>query len=269
MCQLLAVTAERPVEINDEVKLFLQNSFIHKHGWGYADFSGGKTFVKRETAPAYESEHARKLLSSPLRLQNALFHIRYATVGGVEHENTHPLSAMDMSGRRWTVIHNGTVFGFDKLNSYFYKQRGATDTERLLLYLVDRINQKNLEVRRPLVDKQRFKVVDRVLRDVAQGNKLNIILFDSEILYVHANSRTGSRVLGEAAKNDFLYELDTGKARLFCTVPLDSRGWDPVPLNTLRAYRNGALVQEAAPHACEYIETEDDIRYLYSGFSAL
>ncbi|MDR3304528.1 MAG: class II glutamine amidotransferase [Clostridiales Family XIII bacterium] len=269
MCQLFAVTGRRPVQVNEEVKYFLQNSFIHKHGWGYSDFTGGKTFVKRETTPAYESEFAKKLLAAPLLLQSAMFHIRYATVGAVEHENTHPLTAMDLMGRQWTIIHNGTVFNFDKLDKYFYKQNGTTDTERLLLYLVERVNQKSVDSHRPLTDEERFRVVDKVLRAVAEGNKLNVVLYDSEVMYVHANSRTGSRVLGESGKNDFLYELEAEDARFFSTVPLDGRAWAPVRLNTLLAYKDGALTQAGAAHDFEYIESDEDIRYLYRGFSAL
>jgi glutamine amidotransferase len=197
--------------------------------------------LRREAAPAYESEFAKKLLAPPLPLQNAVFHIRYATVGAVGHENTHPLTAIDLTGRQWTIIHNGTVFNFDKLDKYFYRQNGTTDTERLLLYLVERVNRKSADSHRPLTDEERFRVVDEVLRAVAEGNKLKVALYDSEVMYVHANSRTGSRVLGESGKNDFLYELEVGDARFFSTAPLDARAWAPVRLNTLLAYKDGGI----------------------------
>lgn len=269
MCQLFAISADKPVNLRRELKDFFRGSFVHKHGWGYADFGGRRVYVKRETTPAYVSETARKLTQEGGPFQNAFFHLRYATVGAVETGNTHPLTAMDVMGRTWTIIHNGTIFNGEKTDKYFYKQFGSTDTERLLLFLIDRINEKSLERRVPLTEKERFGVIEKAFHDVAPGNKLNVIVNDSEVFYIHGNSRTGSRVLGESAKNDFIYRFDNDGFALFCTVPLDPEGWEPVPLNTVIAYKDGALLFSGKPHEFEYIESDDDIKYLYLGASAL
>jgi glutamine amidotransferase len=269
MCRLFAVTASAPTELNTEVGRFLESSEIHKHGWGYADFTGHKVFLKREIEQASESAYVKKLLSAPFSVQNAMFHIRYATVGSVELKNTHPVSAFDLSGRTWTIIHNGTIFSSSKLDPYFYKQTGRTDTERLLLYLIDRVNAKILGKKDVLSDKQRFEIVRETLAGVAEGNKLNVIINDTDLFYVHANSRTGSRALGKSVKNDYLFEYAKDGCRLFSTVPLDERDWRPIPLNTVSAYRDGALVFQSEPHTHEYVEKEEDLKYLYLGFSEL
>jgi glutamine amidotransferase len=269
MCQLFAVSASRPIKLSRELKDFFRGSFVHKHGWGYADVGGRRVYVKRETTPAYLSEVARKLVSEGVPFQNAFFHLRYATVGGVELENTHPIAAMDVLGRTWTIIHNGTIFDGAKTDKYFYQQSGSTDTERLLLYVIDLINEKSLKARVPLTDKERFDVVDQAIQDVAPGNKLNIILNDSEIFYVHGNSRSGSRILGEYGKNDYLYAAVRDGVTLFCTVPLDPEGWEPVPLNTVQAYKDGELLFSGESRGVEYEETDEDIKYLYLGVSAL
>ncbi|MDR1495393.1 MAG: class II glutamine amidotransferase [Clostridiales Family XIII bacterium] len=269
MCRLFAVTGKGPIRVNNVVRDFYKGSYIHRHGWGYADFTGGKDIIKKEAEPAYDSEYLDSLLATPFYVQNAIFHIRYATVGEVEPENAHPLSATDLTGKSWHVIHNGTIFDFDGLNEFFYRQSGSTDTERLLLYIVDRIDRKIAERKGALSAADRFDVVERALKAMADGNKLNIILYDGELLYVHANSRNGSRMLGDAGKNDFLYESEEGGTRYFSTAPLDRRNWIPVRLNTVMAYRDGEKVFEGSSHEDEYFETDEDIRQMYRGFSAL
>jgi glutamine amidotransferase len=267
---MFAVTGKAPVDIREELESLVRNSFIHKHGWGYADFSGGKTFIKREVLPAYESTIAQKLLAAPFQVQNAFFHLRYATIGAVEPENVHPFAQLDIAGRTWAVIHNGTLFRADKIDPYFHKQAGSTDTERLLLYLVDRVNKLTKDRGRPLAEKERFDLVEKIITELAKdGNKLNIIFHDGEIFYLHANARTGSRVLGTAASKDALYEKEKGGARFFATFPLSAGDWRPVQQNTLFSYRNGALLRKGAPHPYEYFESDDDIQNLYRGFSAL
>jgi len=269
MCQLFAVSAAKPLKINPELERFLMNSRVHKHGWGYANFDGHNVYIKREAIPAYESGYAASLLAAPLSVQNAFFHIRYATVGSVDILNAHPLAAMDLMGRTWTVIHNGTIFDCPKLDGYYHSQSGDSDTERILLHLIWRINEKAMHSRVPLSDEQRFAIVNEVLTEIADGNKLNIILNDGDVFYVHGNSTSGSKALGEIARHDYIYSLKNEGATLLCTVPLDDKDWQPIPLNTVLAYRNGELVRSGQPHDFEYVESDEDMKYLYRGFAEL
>ncbi|MDR3291082.1 MAG: class II glutamine amidotransferase [Methanobrevibacter sp.] len=269
MCQLLSISAKLPVKFNTELEEFFSNSITHKHGWGYADFTKSDMFIMHEIFPAYESEYIEKMLSQPFYVQNALFHIRYATIGTIELENCHPLTCDDVNHQKWTIVHNGTIFNSEKIDSFFTKQKGTTDTERLLLYIVDKINEATLRENFHLSDKFKFKIIEDIINEIACGNKINIILYDGKFLYVHANSRSGGTILGEAGKNDFLYELDLKEGKVFSTKALDNRNWIPVQLNTLLIYDDGILVYKAHPHECEYIESQEDIKYLYTHFSQL
>ncbi|MDR0854546.1 MAG: class II glutamine amidotransferase [Clostridiales Family XIII bacterium] len=269
MCQLFAVTGREPLQINDELKSFAENSHIHKHGWGYADFTGNRTFIKKELEAAFESKYLKIILATPLKVQNAFFHIRYATIGDIVPENVHPFSTIDYSGRQWTLIHNGTLFNPDKIDDHFPGQKGTTDSERLLFHLVSRMNNKIRSSRVPLREKERFAIVDRTITQVSCGNKLNVIIHDGSVFYIHGNSRSGSRLLGDIAKNDYLYEFDDGESKLFATVPLDDREWKPIQVCTVLAYKDGEKLFEGQQHEFEYIESEDDIKYLYGDFSGL
>jgi glutamine amidotransferase len=269
MCQLFAVSANKKIEINNELGRFVENSRLHRHGWGWADFSGGRVRERRETEPAYESAYLKEKLAEPFRVSNALFHIRYATVGDIRIENTHPFITLDMAGRAWSIIHNGTIFEGSKLDGYFDRQAGDTDTERMLIYLVACVNRRQASCRTLLTDAQRFEVIDKAIAAIAPHNKLNIIISDSEVVYVHGNARTGSSLLGEAVRGDYIYELDLGTAKLFCTFKVDGRDWQPVPPNTVLAYRNGGLLYAGEPHDFEYVESEADTHDMYRDFSYL
>ncbi|MDR0885418.1 MAG: class II glutamine amidotransferase [Clostridiales Family XIII bacterium] len=271
MCQLFAVTASEQIQINTELSTFIEGSHIHKHGWGSAVIDdSGHVHIKRETIPAYESAYLRHLLERPVMTKNAMYHIRYATVGSIDANNTHPITELDMTGRQWTMIHNGTMFNCDILNDYFHTQTGSTDTERMLLYIVDEMNKQHMHSHEPLDFEERFDLISQLLARLSNRNKVNVILSDSEYIYVHGNSIGGSKALGEIASKDYIYELAESGKQIFATIPLseDSR-WQPVPINTVRAYKDGELIKTAKPHDNEYIESEEDLRYLYSGFSDL
>lgn len=69
-------------------------------------------------------------------------HIRLATRGTIGYENTHPFVMGDISGRRWTLAHNGTIFEGSCLSSLSHRQQGQTDSERILSYTIGRVNEK-------------------------------------------------------------------------------------------------------------------------------
>jgi glutamine amidotransferase len=271
MCQMFVVTADKPIDISEKLKSFFHKSSIHKHGWGCADFSGDKIFIKRENIPAYKSGVAQAMADGHFEVKNAFFHLRYATVGAVEQENVHPFVKADDCGRAWSIVHNGTIFRSAAVDRFFHNQAGSTDTERLLLYIVECVNRSIAERKRGLDGQERFDLVEKILVSLAlDGNKLNVAIYDGEFFYIHANSRSGSSALGEAGRRDFLYELDDNGAKFFATSPLDFNLWRPVELNSVSAYQNGRLVKKsAAAHPYEYFENYEDVMHLYQGFSQL
>lgn len=187
----------------------------------------------------------------------AMAHIRYATVGNVEYANCHPFSERTANGRQITLIHNGTVFQAPELNRFLKFQNGETDSERILLYMVDRINRIEQERRRGLTGKERLLFFDSVITDLSSGNKLNLILFDGEYLYVHTNCRG---TLSFLKKNGSV---------LVATQPLSDEEWKPFPLFRLCAFLDGALVYEGNPHGREYVPNDEDLKNLYLAYACL
>ena len=257
MCELFGINSEEKIQINDYLKEFFSHSHAHPHGWGMACMNENMVQVEKESMQASKSNYLKERLSVPVQAKNAFAHIRYATIGNVEYRNCHPYTKKDKSGRWWTLIHNGTIFDYASLNKYVSIQNGDTDSERILLYLVELVDQEERRLQRPLDAKERFWLLDSVIAKMAEGNKLNLMLHDGELFYVHTNYQ------------DSLYELEKENQFLFSTSPLSQEAWHPVTFTTLLAYQNGKRVLTGTNHGKEYKDSEENMKFLYSIFSNL
>lgn len=257
MCELFGVSSEKPGMRNEYLKKFYSHSNKHPHGWGLALFEGNEASIEKEPAQASKSYYLKERLSFPVNSRTVLAHIRYATIGNVEYANCHPYSIKDISGRRWTQVHNGTIFDYRPLEKFVRYQSGDTDSERILLYLVEKINQAQVLRKRPLSGEERFRLLDDIIGSMSRGNKLNLLIYDGEYMYVHTNY----------ADSLFYREIDGG--RMFATVPFDSEGWKPVPFTMLLAYKDGKQVFQGKVHGNEYVDNAENMKYLYQIFSSL
>ncbi|MCM1498491.1 MAG: class II glutamine amidotransferase [Clostridium sp.] len=257
MCELFGFSSENRVVINPYLKEFFSHSDMHPHGWGLACLEGQEAVIEKEPVQAAKSRYLHERLTVPIENRNVFAHIRYATVGNVDYRNCHPYTGKDVTGRRWTMIHNGTIFDYGQLDQYFKQQKGDTDSERILMYLTAQINAKTERTGRELTAEERFLLLDGILSDMAKGNKLNLLLYDGEITYVHTNYR------------DSLYCLEKDGSVLFSTQPLSEEEWKPVPFTALLAYRSGKRLFTGTRHGNEYVDNEENLRYLYQTFSNL
>lgn len=243
--------------MNDYLKEFYGHSNMHPNGWGLVCLNGNEAVIEKEPLQASKSNYLKERLSVPVEAKNAFAHIRYATIGNVEYRNCHPYTLKDCHGRRWTMVHNGTIFDFAPLNKYIKLQTGDTDSERILMHLVDRIDTEERLAGRALKAEERFWALDSVFVKMAKGNKLNVLIFDGEIMYVHTNCAGTLHFLEKA---DGIY---------FSTLPLSKELWQPVPFTRLLAYCSGKLVFEGTNHQNEYIESEENLKFLYQIFADL
>jgi glutamine amidotransferase len=83
------------------------------------------------------------------------------------------------------------------------------------------------------------------------------LLFDGELLYVHTNYKNS------------LYQLKQGDAVIFSTVPLGKETWQPVQFTTLEVYEEENRIFQGTNHGNEYVESEENMKFLYSIFSDL
>ena len=258
MCEILGMSAKRRRAANVALRAFFSHAERHPHGWGLARFGDGHVpSVDKEPVKATESELLHGILEERIEERTILAHIRFATVGTMEYANCHPFSGADDSGRVWTLVHNGTIFSGAVLNDYMGLQFGETDSERVLLHLIARVNRAQGRRGRPLTDAERFDVLSSAIAALAKGSKLNLLFHDGEVLYAHTNFR------------DSLYFLKEDGAVTFSTSPLSRDGWRPVPFTRLVAVKDGEFVRESAPHRNEYVYDPDDYRLVYMNFARL
>lgn len=256
MCELFGAVSKDKHNINSYLKVFYSHSNNHPHGWGLARMNDSEILIEKEPVQATKSSYLRERLSQPINVKCAMAHIRYATIGNVEYNNCHPYLKNDNCQRNWCLIHNGTIFSYPPLNKFINFQTGDTDSERIILYIVHQINKAQIKKHSPLSAKERFDLIDQIVTDMSKGNKLNLIIYDGEYMYVHTNYKNS------------LYYLDLDDFTLFSTQPL-SEEWKPVKFNTLLAYKNGSLEFTGTKHSNEYIDNEESIKYLYRIFADL
>ncbi len=257
MCELLGFSGPDSIQANSFLREFFSHSVRHPNGWGLAVFYGNAVSLEKEPVCASQSSYLRERLRHPFRVRNMLAHIRLATRGNMDYENCHPFVRRDNRGRAWTLIHNGTIFDCPMLSGYLYVQEGQTDSERILCCIVDRMDRAQEAVGRSLSAEERFRLVDETIREIAPHNKLNLILYDGELMYVHTNYA------------DSLYWRRMGRTAMFATVPLDRSRWEPVPFTTVLAYQEGREVFRGVCHGEEYRDNPEDMRLLFTDYAAL
>lgn len=255
MCELFGITSKKSVDAAPLLKEFFSHSVEHKNGWGAAVFSGNTVSVKREPIRACDSTYLKEKLNSEVNVEEMVAHIRRATVGLAEYDNTHPFIGCDSEGRTWTLIHNGHIFDAPALHKYMDVQKGSTDSERILLYIIDRINE--LYQAADEDEQDRFRTIEDVITELSPGNKLIFILYDGEFMYVH-NNEEGS-----------LHVKDVDGGKVFSTKALDGGSWSEVMLNRLLVYRQGEAVYEGAEHHNTFVWDPEQENEVYLGFSQL
>lgn len=257
MCELFGVSSRKTIPLNALLHEFFSHGKEHPHGWGLAFFYGNGVSLEKQPETSCTSLYLKQRLRTPIEADNMIAHIRLATRGITEYENCHPFVMRDQSHRAWTLAHNGTIFDCDEMNPYCKTQKGQTDSERILYRFVDCVDSEQAKLGREMTARERFRLMDEFVCRVSPENKLNLLLYDGEMMYVHTNYANS------------LHVCQKDGTAIFSTQPLNFDQWDPLPMNTLLAYRNGELVFRGTDHGNEFFDSEEKMRLLFLDFSVL
>ena len=193
MCELFGFTSVVPMDIHSSLKIFFSHSLTNPDGFGLKVF-GDKGFEMREPVRAVDSKKLMKRIDNKVVAETAIAHIRFATHGKNKKDNCHPFSLKDSTGRQWTLAHNGYIENNQFMDSIELIQKGETDSERILYYIVSYVDMmmsiakrtkiKNLE----MTERDRIAIVDAALEEVSKLGKVNLLIYDGELLYVYSNA---------------------------------------------------------------------------------
>lgn len=239
MCELLGFSSAKEHNVSRYLKVLSNHSENHPHGWGAAFRQHGDIKTIKESVRADKSQFLKSIIDGGMVTDLLIGHIRLATIGNMEYNNCHPFLSNDCSGAPWILFHNGTMFNTELTKDYTAIQEGATDSECILLYLMDAMNAAIAESGH-LTTLQPFNLLSECVTKLSRGNKLNLMIFYKETLFVHTNM----------AKTLFYREIEDSV--IFATVPLDNMEWKPVPMMKLLGYKKGRLIFEGKSPSFEY-----------------
>ncbi len=123
----------------------------HPHGWGIAYYLTAQRdpHVIKSMESAFTDERFRRV-SSFLTSHAVIAHVRKATVGELSQNNTHPFS-----WNGWTFCHNGTIFGFDKIQARMRERihprfrseiNGTTDSETFFYLVLSELERSGFDI---------------------------------------------------------------------------------------------------------------------------
>ncbi len=257
MCEIFGYSGRRKKKLNADLKEFYSHADMHPNGWGLAIMDDFPYDMEKESVNALKSRRLRLRLSKDIVSGMLLAHIRYATIGSESLCNAHPFAGVDRSGRQWVLIHNGTIFEFDPMNRYSHLQAGETDSERILLYILDKMDDKICERGRELTSDERFFLMDKIVSDIAVGNKLNLMVYDGEILYAHTNC------------GGTLHFREDDDGITISTRGLARGRWQKFPMTRLIGFVKGEWAYEGRVHNHRYIEDQEAVKQLYLAYAGL
>lgn len=218
-------------------------------GWYAWDISDAPALFK-DVSPAWNN-HNLKDIARVTRAGCIFAHVRAATVGGqVSRTNCHPFS-----WNQYLFMHNGTVFGFDKIrrrlrqqlsDEAYYLIKGNTDSEHLLALFADEVVRKG-QSGAEMLAKALLGVISRVegLKDeagVTTPSTLNLVLSDGKRLvatrYVSRGEDSNSLYLLSGSRFECrqgqCYMDDGEDAVLVVSEPLNSSAnWKRISNNSM------------------------------------
>ena len=111
MCQLLGMNCNTPTDIVFSFEGFRRRAGLtdcHSAGFGIAFFEGKGVRVFRDDKPGCNSIIADAVKQYHIKSLNVIAHIRKATQGAVNIENTHPF-IREIWGENWVFAQNGNL----------------------------------------------------------------------------------------------------------------------------------------------------------------
>ncbi len=185
MCQLLGMNCNVPTDLHfsmDGFYLRAGKTDQHCDGCGVAFFQNKSVRIFRDHLSALNSPLAQCVKNFNFKSLNAIAHIRKATQGEVNLENTHPF-LREIWGENWVFAHNGnlkTVPSLGKDEIEFYQPIGTTDSEWAFCFMANAL--KNRFTQKP-DNKTLFATLQKLGRQLQEQGTFNFLLSNGKVMF--------------------------------------------------------------------------------------
>ncbi len=252
MCQLLGMNCNLPTDILFSFEGFRARGGAtdeHTDGWGIGFFEGSGCRLFIDTKSSVNSPVAELVQNYPIHSLNVIAHIRKATQGKIELQNTHPF-LRELWGKYWLFAHNGDLRNIS-LDSGSYQPVGDTDSERAFCLILNALRSQ-FDHEPPL------KVLNAALNDISTSlgynGTMNYLLSNGEFMFAYATDHlnyivrrapfTPAHLIDQDVTVDFR-ELTTPQdiVAVIATQPLtDNEEWTAVKPNELLLFQHGNVI---------------------------
>lgn len=252
MCQLLGMNCNVPTDICFSFTGFRARGGLtdhHRDGWGIAFFEGRGVRMFLDPEPSVDSKVAEFVHRYPIRSLNVIAHIRKATQGDVQLENTHPFQR-ELWGQYWIFAHNGNLIDYAPVLNGRFHPVGITDSELAFCHIM-----QTLAERFPNSPPD-ARTLHATLRELAvtigSHGEFNFLLSNGERLFAHCSSRLAYIVrqapfaVAHLSDEDVSVDFSSvttpdDRVAVIATLPLtDNETWEVMEPGTLLSFVDGA-----------------------------
>ena len=224
----------------------------HSDGFGIAFFEGKGVRVFRDDKPCSSSPIADCVKQYHIKSLNVIAHIRKATQGNVNLENTHPFMR-EIWGENWVFAHNGNLTTLPDLSDCRAQPIGTTDSEAAFCYMTEFLKRRYL--RKPSED-EIFDAVYEVSQELSKLGTFNFILSNGQFMIAHCSTflhyLTRKAPFGKAFRVDddgFIdfndYAKPGDKVTIISTQPLTkNEHWTKMAHGGFVMFKDGEKVRE-------------------------
>lgn len=246
MCQLLGMNCATPTDITFSFRGFSQRAGItsdHCDGFGIAFFEDKACRLFVDNQSAVHSPIAELIRHYPIKSRNVIAHIRKATQGVINLENSHPFMR-ELWGRHWIFAHNGDLLDFKPSLHGHFQPVGDTDSELAFCYLLDYMIQR-FGSHEPSLD-EIFQLLSEISPQIAEHGTFNFILSNGQAMFTYATTKLHWLVREYPFQPAQLIDLDVEVDFSQVTTPEDRVAvitTEPLTKNeTWTAYQAGEMI---------------------------
>ncbi|MFN3873109.1 MAG: class II glutamine amidotransferase [Ignavibacterium sp.] len=253
MCELLALSFNKPVNASLSFRGFRNRGFHNYHGWGYAYYTDKSADLYKEPIDMSESETAKQLIKNK-RIISKIFiaHVRLCSVGNISEENTHPFTR-ELFSKQYVFAHNGTLKNYHKLELNDFKPEGETDSEHIFCYILDQIKERNIKN----WNEDSFMWLEKLLYEINGYGDMNIIMSEGEYLfcYFDKNGYNGLSYVKRETPFSYVrlldedYEINLAEEKsplqsgyIIASHPLTDESWLKFEPGKLKVFKGGEIV---------------------------